>query len=87
MKVPNAKPLLGYKGNLVYFLVGDEIFPLKTWLCDHIEQLYHLLKRYLTTVYLEQEALLKTPLVSWQPGRASFGNQLKPTLRMLRNTL
>ena len=32
MKVPNAKPLLGYKGNLVYFLVGDEIFPLKTWL-------------------------------------------------------
>ena len=32
MKVPNAKPLLGYKGNLVYFLVDDEIFPLKMWL-------------------------------------------------------
>ena len=32
MKVPNAKPLLGYKGNLPYFLVGEEIFPLETWL-------------------------------------------------------
>ena len=32
MKVPSAKPLIGYKGNLPYFLVGDEIFPLKTWL-------------------------------------------------------
>ena len=32
MKVPNAKPLLGYKGNLPYFLVGVEIFLLKTWL-------------------------------------------------------
>ena len=32
MKFPNAKPLLSYEGNLLYFLVGDEIFPLKTWL-------------------------------------------------------
>lgn len=32
MKVPNAKPLLSYEGNLPSFLVGDEIFPLKTWL-------------------------------------------------------
>ena len=32
MKVPNAKPLFGYKGNLPYFLVDDETFPLKTWL-------------------------------------------------------
>ena len=32
MKFPNAKPLLGYKENLPYFLVDDEIFPLKTWL-------------------------------------------------------
>ena len=30
MKVPNAKPLLGYKGNLPCFLVGDEIFLMKT---------------------------------------------------------
>ena len=32
MKVPNAKPLLGYKGNLPYFLVDDATFPVKTWL-------------------------------------------------------
>ena len=32
IKVSNARPLLGYKGNLPYILVGDEIFPLKTWL-------------------------------------------------------
>lgn len=54
MKVPNAKPVLGYKGNLPYFLVGDEISPLKTWLIRR---------------------------------KPSFGNQLKPNLRMLRNML
>ena len=33
MNVPNAKSLLGYaEDNLPFFLVGDEIFPLKTWL-------------------------------------------------------
>ena len=30
MKVPDTKHLLDYKGNLPYFLVGDEIFSLKT---------------------------------------------------------
>ena len=30
MKVCNAKPLLGYKGNLLYLLLGDKIFRLKT---------------------------------------------------------
>ena len=54
MKVPNAKPVFGYEGNLPYFLVGDEISPLKTW-------------------FMQREP--------------SFGNQLKPNLRMLRNTL
>lgn len=54
MKVPNAKPVFGYKGNLPYLLVGDEISLLKTWL------------------------MRREP---------SFGNQLKPNLRMLRNTL
>ena len=32
MKITNAKPLLGYKENFPYFLVGDEVFPLKMWL-------------------------------------------------------
>ena len=33
MNVTNAKSLLGYaEDNLPFFLVGDEIFPLKTWL-------------------------------------------------------
>ena len=33
MNVPNAKSLLEYaEDNLPFFLVGDEIFPLKTWL-------------------------------------------------------
>ena len=33
MNVPNAKSLLGYaEDNIPFFLVGDEIFPLKTWL-------------------------------------------------------
>ena len=31
MKVPNTKPILGYEGNLPYFLISDEIYPLKTW--------------------------------------------------------
>ena len=31
MKIPNAKPLLGYKGNLPSFLVDDESFSLKKW--------------------------------------------------------
>ena len=37
MKVPNAKPILGYEGHLPYFLIGDEISPLKTWFM----RLYH----------------------------------------------
>ena len=33
INVPNTKSLLGYaEDNLPFFLVGDEIFPLKTWL-------------------------------------------------------
>ena len=31
-KVANLKPLLCYKGNFPCFLVGDEIFSMKTWL-------------------------------------------------------
>ena len=32
IKITSAKPLLGYKENFPYFVVGDEVFPLKMWL-------------------------------------------------------
>ena len=44
---------------LPYHLVGDEIFPLKTWLIDHIQANYLKNNGFLTTVYQELVGLLK----------------------------
>lgn len=45
MKNTNTKPPLGCKENLSHFLLGDEIFPLKTWL----------MRRYPGTLWLAQK--------------------------------
>ena len=83
MNVPNAKSLLGYaEDNLPFFLVGDEIFPLKTWL----------MRPYPGNLSLGQkifnyDALSKIPLGSWLPDGESFVNRSKLKLRMPKNLL
>ena len=88
INVPNAKSLLGYaEDKLPFFLVGDEIFPPKTWLMRPYPGNLSLGQKILITAYQEHDALSKIPLGSWLPDGESFVNRSKLKLRMPKNLL